>query len=143
MQVCWIPGNRDLLIDGDRMFDEASFGHDRRQIEIVFGAQADENEHALVFDVADGGRQAAGTMIQAQPVGAHAVAAALDRQHIIAADKARYELRARFVVDVAGSADLLDAAAVHHHNHIGERHRLFLAVGDVDEGNAEFALQAF
>ena len=41
-----------------------------------------------------------------------------------------------------GVAGLLDPAAVHHHHEVGERHRLVLAVGDVDEGDAELLLQA-
>ena len=36
---------------------------------------------------------------------------------------------------------LLDAAVVHHDDQVGQRHRLFLAVGDVDEGDAERRLQ--
>ncbi|GJD77875.1 hypothetical protein NBEOAGPD_1086 [Methylobacterium gregans] len=32
------------------------------------------------------------------------------------------------------------AAAIHHHHEVGERHRLLLAVGDVDEGEAELGL---
>ena len=37
---------------------------------------------------------------------------------------------------------LLDLALIHHHDHIGQRHRLFLGMGDMDEGDAELALQA-
>ena len=49
---------------------------------------------------------------------------------------------ARRVEDVARRAGLLDPAVVHDHDQVGERHRLFLAVGDVDEGDAELALEA-
>ena len=45
------------------------------------------------------------------------------------------------LVDVERVADLLDLAAVHHHQNIGERHRLELVVGDVDRGGVEPALQ--
>ena len=31
---------------------------------------------------------------------------------------------------------------VHHDHEVGQRHRLFLAMGDVDEGDAELGLQA-
>ena len=37
---------------------------------------------------------------------------------------------------------MFDAAAIHHHHQIGQRHRFFLAMGDMDEGDSEFALQA-
>ena len=40
-----------------------------------------------------------------------------------------------------GVRDLLDAALVHHHDLIGERQRLVLAVRDVDEGNVELLLE--
>jgi hypothetical protein len=60
----------------------------------------------------------------------------------VAADEARHEGRLRMVVDVARRAGLLDQAVVHHHHQIGERHRLLLAVGDVDEADAELGLQA-
>ena len=59
----------------------------------------------------------------------------------MAADEARHEFGAGMVEDVAGRALLLDLALVHHHDVVGERHRLFLAVGDLDEADAEFALQ--
>ena len=38
------------------------------------------------------------------------------------------------LVDVERIADLLDPAAIHHHQDVGERHRLELVVGDVDRG---------
>ena len=40
------------------------------------------------------------------------------------------------------AADLLDLALVHHHDLVGERHRLDLVVGDVDAGDAELLLDA-
>ena len=45
------------------------------------------------------------------------------------------------LVDVERIADLLDLAAVHDHENIGQRHRLELVVGDVDRGRGETALQ--
>ncbi len=43
---------------------------------------------------------------------------------------------------VRGSAACSMRPAVHHHHEIGQRHRLLLAVGDVDEGEAELGLDA-
>ena len=42
---------------------------------------------------------------------------------------------------LARCVGLFDAALVHDHDEIGERHRLFLAVGDMDEGDPELMLQ--
>ena len=53
------------------------------------------------------------------------------------ADEARDEPRRRLVVEVVGRADLLDPAVVHHHDPVGQRHRLDLVVGDVDRGGAD------
>ena len=39
-----------------------------------------------------------------------------------------------------GSTRLLDYGVVHHHHLVGQRQRLVLAVGDVDEGDAQLAL---
>ena len=46
------------------------------------------------------------------------------------------------VEDLARRALLLDPALVHHHDEVGQRHGLVLAVGDVDEGDAELASAA-
>ena len=46
-------------------------------------------------------------------------------------------LRGRLVVELVRRADLLDAAVVHHHDAVGQRHRLDLVVGDVDRGGAD------
>ena len=43
-------------------------------------------------------------------------------------------------IDVARRPGLLDLALLHHHHEIGERDRLELGVGDVNEGDAELAL---
>ena len=58
---------------------------------------------------------------------------------VVAADEAGDELGARRVEHLARRARLLDAAAVHHDDEIGQRHRLVLAVRDVDERDAELA----
>ena len=63
------------------------------------------------------------------------------RQHVVAADEAGDEGRCRLVEHLARGAGLLDPALVHHHDEVGQRHRLFLAVGDMDEGDAEPRLQ--
>ena len=47
----------------------------------------------------------------------------------------------RRAVDLLRGADLLDAAAAHDDDAVGHREGLGLAVGDVDEGDAELALQ--
>ena len=47
----------------------------------------------------------------------------------------------RPVVEVERLADLLDAARVHHHDAVGERHRLDLVVGDIDDRRAEQLVQ--
>ena len=58
-----------------------------------------------------------------------------------AADEARHELRLRPLVDVLGRAGLLDAAVVHHDDHVGGRHRLRLVVRHVDRREAELVVQ--
>ena len=45
------------------------------------------------------------------------------------------------LIDVERIADLLDPAAIHHHQNIGQRHRLELVVGDVDRGGLQSPLQ--
>ena len=46
----------------------------------------------------------------------------------------------RPLVDLDGRADLLDPAVVHHRDPVAHRQRLLLVVGDVDEGDADLAL---
>ena len=58
-------------------------------------------------------------------------------QYITLADKISHEAVLRLVVDVGGGANLLDDAIVHHHDGIAQGQRLFLVVGDVDEGDAQ------
>jgi hypothetical protein len=47
----------------------------------------------------------------------------------------------RRVEDLARRAGLFDHRVVHHDDLVGQRQRLVLAVGDVDEGDAQLALQ--
>ena len=61
---------------------------------------------------------------------------------VVAADEAGDEGRAGSLNTSRGGAGLLDPAVVHHHDEVGQRHRLVLAVGDVDEGDAELASAA-
>ncbi len=64
------------------------------------------------------------------------------RPEVGRADEAGHEDRRRVVVDLLGGADLLDLAAVHHRDPVAHRERLFLVVGDEDEGDADLALDA-
>ena len=59
----------------------------------------------------------------------------------MAADEPGDEGRAGALEDFARGAGLADVARLHHHDQIGQRHRLVLAVGDVNETDAEIALQ--
>src|SRR4051794_4816024 len=52
-------------------------------------------------------------------------------------DEARDEFRGRLVIEFVRRADLFDAAVVHHHDAVGQRHRFDLVVGDVDRGGAD------
>ena len=45
------------------------------------------------------------------------------------------------LVELARRRDLFEPAGIHHADPVGHRHRLFLVVGDDDEGHAEPALQ--
>ena len=54
-----------------------------------------------------------------------------------AADEGGDEGGARLHVDLVGRALLLDPAAVHHDDPVGEAHRLVLVVGDDDGGRAD------
>ena len=49
----------------------------------------------------------------------------------------------RFIVDVRGSAYLLDLAVCHNNYGIGHRERFLLVVGDVNEGDPDGLLNAF
>src|SRR6185503_9853651 len=57
------------------------------------------------------------------------------------ADEGGDEGGRRLLVDIERIADLLDLAAVHDHQNIGQRHRLELVMGDVDRCRGEAALQ--
>ena len=57
------------------------------------------------------------------------------------ADEARDEGVGRPVVDMLRRAGLLDIAVAHDDDAIGERHRLYLIVGDVDHGGLQPLVQ--
>ena len=62
-------------------------------------------------------------------------------EQIDVADELGDPARLRRLVEVARARDLFEPAGIHHADAIGHRHRLFLVVGDDDEGHAEAALQ--
>ena len=61
-------------------------------------------------------------------------------EHVRRADEVGDESVGRVLVDVAGLADLFDAAVVEHGQPVAQGQRLVLVVGDDDEGDADFAL---
>ncbi|EGE58054.1 hypothetical protein RHECNPAF_35000108 [Rhizobium etli CNPAF512] len=67
---------------------------------------------------------------------------AFEQVHRRRADEARDETRDRTVIDLFRRADLLHPAAIHHHQPVGQRHRLGLVMRDEDRGGAEAAMQA-
>ena len=62
-------------------------------------------------------------------------------EQIDVADELGDPARGRRLVKVARGRDLFEPAGIHHADPVGHRHRLFLVVGDDDEGHAEPALQ--
>ncbi len=64
-------------------------------------------------------------------------------QNVVPTHKTGYKLRARLAIDLLWGAGLINATVVHHHHQIGQCHRFFLAVRDLDKRDAEFGLQTF
>ena len=62
-------------------------------------------------------------------------------EQIDVADELGDPARTRRLVEIARGCDLFEPAGIHHPDPVGHRHRLFLVVGDDDEGHAEPALQ--
>jgi len=62
--------------------------------------------------------------------------------YVVAADKPRHEFVVWFTEDFAWASGLSDFALVHHDDQVGKRERFFLAVCDVEEADAEIALQS-
>ncbi len=65
----------------------------------------------------------------------------LSLENIDVADELGDPARSGRLVELPRRRDLLETARVHHADPVGHRHRLFLIVGDDDEGHAEAALQ--
>ena len=63
-------------------------------------------------------------------------------RYICAADEARHEGGRRLHVELARRGELFDAPMVEHRDTVRHRQRLALVVRHVDEGDAEFLLQA-
>ena len=81
---------------------------------------------------------------QRQVHAADTVAAAAERrcfQNVDLAQKVGDERRRRTLVHLAGRADLLDDAVIHHDDAIGHRQRLFLIVRHHDRRHAQPSLQ--
>ena len=62
-------------------------------------------------------------------------------EQVDVADEVGDVARIRLLVDLGGRGDLDDLAVVHDRDAVGDRHRLFLVVGDDQEGQAELLLQ--
>ena len=58
------------------------------------------------------------------------------------AEEAHHEVVRRLVVELVGRADLLDLAVGHHHDRVGDLHRLLLVVGDEHRGDVDLVVQA-
>ena len=74
-------------------------------------------------------------------------AARLDRQHVDrqqvgVADEAGDKGIRRPVVNIVGTTDLQDLTAAHDADAVGQHHRFFQVMGDMDEGDTELAVQA-
>ena len=61
-------------------------------------------------------------------------------EQVAHAKKSGHELGCGSLVEVLRRAELLDAPGAHDGDPVGHRHRLFLVVGDVDEGDADLGL---
>src|SRR5439155_1518162 len=62
-------------------------------------------------------------------------------QQIARAEKLSHEARARTLIQLLGTTELLDAAVIHYGDSVAHCQRLLLVVGDVNERDAEPALQ--
>ena len=118
-----------------------------RQVAAVRQAVHQVAPHGKMHGAADCGRSASARdaktlTLRAFKENALAVGGAdRARQHVLPAHEAGDIGAARVRVDVMRGAGLLDDALVHHDDEVGERDRLRLRVGDVDEGDAEPRLQ--
>ena len=125
---------------------EAGLGQHDDQLGHRLARQRHQHVRALVLDAAHGRRQRMGRAgrrgaAEAGLVGAHRrLAARRERHDVVAADEAGDEFGARRVEQLVRAALLLDPALVHHHHQVGQRHRLLLGMGDVDEGHRQLGL---
>ncbi len=106
------------------------------------GADEDDGLGAGLQRAAGGGGDPAGEPADAGLDQRHAVADRVDAagQRIVLADEGGDEGGCRVVVDRPPVADLLDHPLAHHRDVVGHGERLALVVGDVDEGEADPAL---
>ena len=129
----------------ERTLEEILVGNDGGKLETVLTEKADEDRAALILDVAHSHRSgipAIGRRQELQFVCTHADHATVDGDDVVSAHEARHEFGARCIEDLARISRLLDLAVAHHNDQVGKRHRLFLTVRDMDEGDAEVALEA-
>jgi hypothetical protein len=78
---------------------------------------------------------------QPAAVGPHRNGAISAPQNVVASDETSNESADPPLEDLARRAGLADMAVLHYDHQVGQGHRLILAVGDVDEGDAEFLLR--
>ena len=88
-----------------------------------------------------GGDDGAGVARRDGPAMARRATATWPSMQVDVADEVGDPARVRRLVELARRRHLLEPAGVHHADAVGHRHRLFLVVGDDDEGGAEPALQ--
>src|SRR4029450_11383134 len=91
----------------------------------------------------DGARDARAARHQADLLRPERAGAARLSQNVDLADEVSDEARARALVDLGRGTDLLDLAVVHHGDAVTHGQRLFLVVGDEDQGDAQPLLQLF
>ena len=110
------------------------------------GGERDLDVGALVFDLADG---AAATAVDGsarrrsvEPVGAHGDQACRRASMTLwpPMKRATNSVRGRLKTSRGEPCCSIRPSFITHHE-VGQRHRLVLAVGDMDEGDAELALQ--
>ena len=61
-------------------------------------------------------------------------------EQIHRSDEGGDEACRRLAIDLLRRTDLLDRAAIHHADPVGDGERFFLIVGDIDRGDADRAL---
>jgi hypothetical protein len=157
------PGERDAiaLVDlrqsgvGQRHLHEADVGgHLEQPVVAEKGARLDraaeqgairghEADLLRAHHVVDGAdvRPVAGRQAVRADLHRRLAAFAPADEDVRLAEEGRGEAAVRLLVHLVGLADLLDAAEVHQHHAVRQRHRLFLVVRDHDRGDADVVLQ--